>query len=54
MDEVKRWWGSKASKNLREVGARYGKFRVFAVEDWRNNGIRRTANERGPHVVHDV
>ena len=32
MDEVKRWWDSQASKDLREVGARYGKFRVFAIE----------------------
>jgi uncharacterized protein (DUF1330 family) len=32
MDEVKRWWNSKASKDLRAIGARYGKFRVFAIE----------------------
>jgi hypothetical protein len=32
MEEVKRRWDSKASKDLREVGARYGKFRVFAIE----------------------
>ncbi len=32
MDEVERWWNSKPSKDLREVGARYGKFRVFAIE----------------------
>jgi uncharacterized protein (DUF1330 family) len=32
MDEVRRWWESKASKDLREVGYRYGKFRVFAIE----------------------
>jgi uncharacterized protein (DUF1330 family) len=32
MDEVNAWWNSAASKTLREVGARYGKFRVFAVE----------------------
>ena len=32
MDEVKRWWDSEASKDLRKVGARYGKFRVFAIE----------------------
>jgi uncharacterized protein (DUF1330 family) len=32
MDEVRAWWNSAESKKLREVGARYGKFRVFAVE----------------------
>lgn len=32
MDEVKLWWDSPAAKDLREVGARYGKFRVFAIE----------------------
>jgi uncharacterized protein (DUF1330 family) len=32
MEEVKRWWDSKESMDLREVGTRYGKFRVFAIE----------------------
>ena len=32
MEDVKRWWDSKASKDLRAVGAKYGKFRVFAIE----------------------
>jgi len=32
MDDVKRWWDSKESRELRAVGAKYGKFRVFAIE----------------------
>jgi uncharacterized protein (DUF1330 family) len=32
MDEVMAWWESKESKELRSVGAKYGKFRVFAIE----------------------
>jgi len=44
VDEVRRWWDSKASKDLREVGARYGKFRVFAIEGLEQQGTRRTGN----------
>lgn len=32
MDEVKAWWDSAASRELRRVGERYGRFRVFAIE----------------------
>jgi uncharacterized protein (DUF1330 family) len=32
MDEVKAWWNSAESKDARRIGAKYGKFRVFAVE----------------------
>jgi uncharacterized protein (DUF1330 family) len=32
MDDVKRWWNSDESKNLRAIGAKYGKYRVFAIE----------------------
>jgi hypothetical protein len=45
MDEVKRWWDSKESKDLREVGARYGKIRVFAIEGLEQLKVtRRTGN----------
>jgi uncharacterized protein (DUF1330 family) len=32
MDEVKAWWDSAESREARRIGARYGKFRVYAVE----------------------
>jgi uncharacterized protein (DUF1330 family) len=32
MDEVRAWWDSAESKEARRIGAKYGKFRVFAVE----------------------
>jgi len=32
MDEVKAWWDSAPSRELRRIGAQYGKFRVFAIE----------------------
>ena len=43
MDDVKCWWDSKASKELREVGARYGKSGSLPSKAWSSNAPRPAA-----------